>query len=164
MCHNIYWDTYHHIYWDTYHNTYWDMYHHIYWDMYHHIYSIIFSKYCLLHSSSLRNSWYYTTKCSAICITYHDDHIKISIVSWERDTCIVAAALLSIVNISGKNSFHKDLFCVMVSHTKMLDYLTHWGREKWTPFHRQHFQMYFLQWKCLNSDSNFTEVCSLMSN
>ena len=75
-------------------------------------------------SSILRNSWYYTMKCSAICITYHDDHIKISIVLWERDTCIVAAALLSIVNISGKNCFHKDLFCVMVSHTKMLDYLT----------------------------------------
>ena len=30
--------------------------------------------------------------------------------------------------------------------------LTHWGRDKWTPFRRRHFQMHFLQWKCLNFD------------
>ena len=28
-------------------------------------------------------------------------------------------------------------------------YLTHWGREKWLPFSR-HFQMNFLDWKCMN--------------
>ena len=28
------------------------------------------------------------------------------------------------------------------------------------PFCRRHFREYFLQWKCLNSDYNFTEVCS----
>ena len=31
---------------------------------------------------------------------------------------------------------------------------------KWTTFRRQHFKMYFPQWKCLNFNSNFTEVCS----
>ena len=30
--------------------------------------------------------------------------------------------------------------------------LTHWGRDKWTPFRRRNFQMHFLEWKCLNSD------------
>ena len=30
--------------------------------------------------------------------------------------------------------------------------LTHWGREKWTPFSRRHFQMHFLEWKCLIFD------------
>ena len=30
--------------------------------------------------------------------------------------------------------------------------LTHWGRDKWTPFRRRHFQMHFLERKCLNSD------------
>ena len=30
--------------------------------------------------------------------------------------------------------------------------LTHWGRDKWTPFRRRHFQMYFHEWKCSNSD------------
>ena len=29
--------------------------------------------------------------------------------------------------------------------------LTHWGRDKWTPFGRRHFQVHFLEWKCLNS-------------
>ena len=42
--------------------------------------------------------------------------------------------------------------------------LTHWGRDKWTPFRRRHFQVHFLEWKCLNSDLNFTEVCSEGSN
>ena len=29
---------------------------------------------------------------------------------------------------------------------------------------RQHFQMYFLEWKCMNFDLNFTEICSKGSN
>ena len=29
--------------------------------------------------------------------------------------------------------------------------LTHCGRDKWTPFGRRHFQVHFLEWKCLNS-------------
>ena len=28
--------------------------------------------------------------------------------------------------------------------------LTHWGRDKSTPFRRRHFQMHFLEWKCIN--------------
>ena len=39
-------------------------------------------------------------------------------------------------------------------------HLTHWGRDKWTPFGRRYFQVHFLEWKCLNSYKNFTEVCS----
>ena len=42
--------------------------------------------------------------------------------------------------------------------------LTHWGRDKWTPCRRRHFQMHFLELICLNSDSNFIEVCSQGSN
>ena len=30
--------------------------------------------------------------------------------------------------------------------------LTHWGRDKWPPFSRRHFQMHFLEWKCINFD------------
>ena len=30
--------------------------------------------------------------------------------------------------------------------------LTHWGRDKWTPFRSRHFEVHFLEWKCLNSD------------
>ena len=29
--------------------------------------------------------------------------------------------------------------------------LTHWGRDKLRPFRRRHFQMHFLEWKCMNS-------------
>ena len=35
---------------------------------------------------------------------------------------------------------------------------------KWPPFRRRHFQMHFLIRKCLNSDLDFTEVCSQGSN
>ena len=30
--------------------------------------------------------------------------------------------------------------------------LTHWGRDKRPPFSRRHFQMDFLEWKCMNFD------------
>ena len=40
-------------------------------------------------------------------------------------------------------------------------HLTHWGREKWTPFSRQHFQMHYLQRKWVNFYQNFTEVLFL---
>ena len=30
--------------------------------------------------------------------------------------------------------------------------LTHWGWDKWLPFRRRYFQMYFLEWKCMNFD------------
>ena len=33
-------------------------------------------------------------------------------------------------------------------------------RTKWPPYHRQHFQMHFLEWKVSYFHSNFTEVCS----
>ena len=35
---------------------------------------------------------------------------------------------------------------------------------KLQPFSRRHFQMHFLQWKCMNFTSDFTEVCSQWSN
>ena len=35
---------------------------------------------------------------------------------------------------------------------------------KWPPFSKQHFQLHFCQWKCLNFNYNFTEVCSSWSN
>ena len=38
--------------------------------------------------------------------------------------------------------------------------LTHWGRDKWPPFSRGHFQMHFLEWKFINFDWYFTKACS----
>ena len=37
-------------------------------------------------------------------------------------------------------------------------------RQKWPPFCRRCFQMHFLEWKCVNFASDFTEVCSSGSN
>ena len=38
------------------------------------------------------------------------------------------------------------------SYNQIISWLSHWGREQWTPFSRRHFQMHFLQWKCMNFD------------
>ena len=37
-------------------------------------------------------------------------------------------------------------------------------KKKWLTFSRQHFEMHFLEWKCMNFDKDFTEVCSWGSN
>ena len=37
-------------------------------------------------------------------------------------------------------------------------------KDKWLPFRRRQFQIQFLEWKCMNIDWNFTEVCSYNSN
>ena len=44
--------------------------------------------------------------------------------------------------------------------SSVTEVLSHWGRDKWPPFPRRHFQMDFLEWKCMNFDWNLTEVCS----
>ena len=60
--------------------------------------------------------------------------------------------------------------CISAStHTKTRlsewsQHLTHWGRDKWPPFFRRHFQMDFLEWKCVDFDYDFTEVCSNGTN
>ena len=43
-----------------------------------------------------------------------------------------------------------SLWCLEMAKYVMT--LTHWGRDKWTPFRRRHIQMHFLEWKCLNTD------------
>ena len=35
---------------------------------------------------------------------------------------------------------------------------------RWPPFSRRHFQMHFPEWKCVNFEWNFTELCSQGSN
>ena len=48
--------------------------------------------------------------------------------------------------------------------TCLLTY-THWGRDKWPPFCRQHLQSHFLVWKFLYFDSFwFHEICFWGSN
>ena len=43
----------------------------------------------------------------------------------------------------------------------MWSVLTHWGRDKMDAiFQTTFFQMDFLEWKCMNFDNNFIEVCS----
>ena len=39
--------------------------------------------------------------------------------------------------------------------------ITYWGRDKMPPFCWDHFPIFFLEWRPLNFDSNFIEVCLL---
>ena len=60
-----------------------------------------------------------------------------------------------------KTEVNNIYLCGQMSHfahiTTVL-WLTHWGRDKWPPFQRRHFQMDFLEWKCINFDYIFTEI------
>ena len=42
--------------------------------------------------------------------------------------------------------------------------LSHWGWDKMADTSRWHFQMHFLEWKCLNFKFNLTKVCSWGAN
>ena len=42
--------------------------------------------------------------------------------------------------------------------------LTYCGRDKEPPFRRRHVHMNFREWKCINFDKHFAEICSLGSN
>ena len=58
--------------------------------------------------------------------------------------------------------------CLLIFHYSPLDRIdiciTHWGWDKWPPFARRHFQMHFLEWKYINFDGDFIEICSQLSN
>ena len=44
------------------------------------------------------------------------------------------------------------LYARRMCRCQTADTLTHWGRDKWPPFSRRHFQMHFLEWKCIHFD------------
>ena len=53
---------------------------------------------------------------------------------------------------------------LMAKHCSWNNLNTLWPRQNGRHFRRRHFQMHFLEWKCMNFDWNFTEVCSWGSN
>ena len=71
--------------------------------------------------------------------------------------------LLMMFGLIGAQGREQLWLCICLasrSLASMSKYLTHWGRDKWPPFSRRHFQMDFLEWKCMNFDLHFTEICS----
>ena len=58
---------------------------------------------------------------------------------------------------SGDNLVYDFNVCLVIP-------LTHWGRDKWPTFPRRHFQMQFLESKCLKFGNNLTEIWSLGFN
>ena len=55
------------------------------------------------------------------------------------------------------NNTNKMELIYTISHKHIED------ETKWTPFRRRHFQMYFLEFKYMNSDKKFTYIYSLRS-
>ena len=87
------------------------------------------------------------------------------IVEWSRDNSMFMVfsyhSSIMVFGNSGSTLMAKPLSSVLftcvpkwsiVHHVVHRWSLTHWGRDKWTPFRRRHFQMHFLEWKCLISD------------
>ena len=52
------------------------------------------------------------------------------------------------------------VYAYYISYGLLQVSLTHWGRDKMAAISRRHFQIYFLEWKCMNFDWDFTEICS----
>ena len=61
---------------------------------------------------------------------------------------------------------HKLIPAAKYKYSNIIIPLTHKGQDKtkWPPFRRRNFQVHFLEWKLLNFEFNFTEICSLWSN
>ena len=55
------------------------------------------------------------------------------------------------IHLSCKVNDHNGILGTHGARASVL-VLTHWCRDKWTPFHRRHFQTHCLEWKCLNFD------------
>ena len=52
------------------------------------------------------------------------------------------------------NIFHRGetQYAYCYFFTSVGNALTHWAETKWPPFSRRHFQVHFLEWKCMNFD------------
>ena len=59
----------------------------------------------------------------------------------------ILAWTLAVIFLSGE--------CSRISLMRNQHWSTHWGRSKMATFSRRYFQMYFLQWKCINFDLRF---------
>ena len=64
---------------------------------------------------------------------------------------------ITVILCEGWRNFHRHICRYDWSFRQTTDepsmtLLTHWGRDKWSPFSRRHFKMHFLEWKCINFD------------
>ena len=91
---------------------------------------------------------YFPVELCHTCHVEHDRHIY----KWSL-IIIISASHVHILFIvtTGRFAFCKKGNELIMS-SPFPSSLTYWGRGKWTPFRRRHFQMHFLEWKCLNSD------------
>ena len=89
-------------------------------------------------------------------ILYYEYVINVYIIQWHfiQNSKLVTFKILYFIIPSAKYW----PFC------SGLNALTHWAKTKWSSFSRQHFQMHFLEWKCINFNQDFTEVCFQWSN
>ena len=82
------------------------------------------------------------------------ENFDLCIMMWKKNVLLPsligdrASQLAALIGNYGSESIirhsHFVYFLIMFS--------THCGRDKLTPVRRRHFQMHFLEWKCLNSD------------
>ena len=62
------------------------------------------------------------------------------------------------------NEFKNYTCTYRITATSRVSEWTHWGWNKMAAISRRHSEMDFLEWKCMNFDWSFTEVCSYGSN
>ena len=104
-----------------------------------------FSIYACVHSNVLP-----TKSSSMIYLNWGSDGC-IRLVYFFVLFCNLPPLILSrTFDLSSLVTYNYGSCCFVEDHH--FQYISHWGRDKWTPFRRRHFQIHFLEWKWLNSD------------
>ena len=78
---------------------------------------------------------------------------------WQRTNTSMQPGVRNYVIWNGRNTSKHHEHMREIQEKKDLKTVEHIEAEtKWLPFSSQHFQMHFLQWKCINFYSGFTEI------
>ena len=94
------------------------------------------------------------------------------ILNWNGNNVILikflSLAALKVVTLTTSTACRDENFIKMMTFLfqcrTLLNTFTHWGREQMAAILQATFSNMFFQWKSLNFNSNFPEVCSKASN
>ena len=113
-----------------------------------------FKSFCFAHTW-----WYYTFSLRSGVIPLWYDLFYLGWMSMHGTGVTVTPNPLTSPPLSGVFLL---LHCMKTITTMaILPSLSHWGRDKMgTILLTTFFRMYFLEWKCMNFDWDFTEICS----
>ena len=112
-----------------------------------------------VNSGIFRTNWRSIPWLPMSCLLTPPGHQQPQYLSWINGSLSSTRNNLDYLSHLSVDKWHKILFMVSENISAHKE-LTHWGRDKMNTISQTTFQAHFHEWKCLNSDWNFTEVCS----